>query len=126
MNPSVLPQVTILLCLSVMVPVSIAFIRTELLRSGMHDTVLAQHLIVGLALWVVVDGAVAFLRLASHLSLDEAAHIFMPLFIVKFLACHFSTSSNLRHITLFDTLQKPPSQKKACSPVGTLVLNVAS
>jgi hypothetical protein len=68
MNPSVLPQVTVLLCLSVMVPVGIALIRTELLRSGMHYAVLAQHLIVGLALWVVVDGATAIV--ASHLKIS--------------------------------------------------------
>ena len=68
MNPSVLPQVTVLLCLSVMVPVGIALIRAELLRSGMHYAVLAQHLIVGLALWVVIDGATAII--AAHLKIS--------------------------------------------------------
>lgn len=67
-NPSVLPQVTILLCLSVMVPVGIALVRAKLLRSGMHDAVLAQHLIVGLALWIVVDGAPAIV--AAHLKIS--------------------------------------------------------
>ena len=68
MNPSVLPQVQILLCLSVMVPVGIALIRTKLLRAGMHDAVLAQHIIVGLALWIVVDGAPAIV--AAHLKIS--------------------------------------------------------
>ena len=66
-----LPQVTILLCLSVMVPVSIALIRTELLRSGMHDAVLAQHLIVGLAQWVVVDGAPAIVAAYLKISVNH-------------------------------------------------------
>ena len=68
MNPSVLPQIQVLLCLSVVVPVGIALIRAELLCAGMHYAVLAQHLIVGLALWVVVDGATAIV--AAHLKIS--------------------------------------------------------
>ena len=68
MNSSVLPQVTVLLCLSVMVPVCIALIRAELLSSCMHYAVIAQHLIVWLALWVVVDGASAIV--AAHLKIS--------------------------------------------------------
>ena len=68
MNPSVLPQVPVLLCLSVMVPVGIALIRAKLLCAGMHYAVLAQHLIIGLALWVVVDSATAIV--AAHLKIS--------------------------------------------------------
>ena len=67
MDPPVLPQVTVLLCLSFMVPDGIALIRAELRCSGMHYTVLAQYLIVWLALWVVVDGASAIV--AAHLKI---------------------------------------------------------
>jgi hypothetical protein len=77
MNPSVLPQVTVLLCLSVMVPVGIALIRAKLLRSGMHDAVLAQHLIVGLALWVMIDCATAIV--AAHFKIS-VNHFYIFLF----------------------------------------------
>ena len=83
MNPSVLPQVTVLLCLSVMVPVGIALIRAELLRSGMHYAVLAQHLIVGLALWVVVDGATAIVAAHLKISINHSSLFVQFVFKIK-------------------------------------------
>ena len=79
MNPSVLPQVTVLLCLSVMVPVGIALVRAELLRACMHYAILAQHLIVGFALWVVVDGATAIVAAHFKISVNHSS------LILKFL-----------------------------------------
>ena len=76
MNFSVLPQVPVLLCLSVMVPVGVALIRAKLLRSGMHDAVLAQHLIVGLALRVVVDGAPAIVAANFKISVNHSSLMF--------------------------------------------------
>ena len=77
MNPSVLPQVQILLCLSVMVPVGIALVRAKLLCSGMHYAVLTQHLIVGLALWVVVDGAPAIVAAYLKISVNHSSLIIL-------------------------------------------------
>ena len=71
MNPSVLPQVTVLLCLSVMVPVGIALIRAELLCTGMHYAVLAHHLIVGLALWIVIYGATTIVAADFKISINH-------------------------------------------------------
>ena len=77
MNPSVLPQVQVLLCLSVMVPVGIALIRAKLLRSGMHYAVLAQYLVVGLALWVVIDGAPAIVAAHLEISVNHSFFTFL-------------------------------------------------
>ena len=71
MNPSALPQVTVLPCLAVVIPVSITLIRAELLSAGMHYAVLAQHLIIGLALWIVVDGAPAIVAAYLEISVNH-------------------------------------------------------
>lgn len=67
-KPTALPQVPVLFLLAVMVPVGIALIGTKLLRCSMHYAFFAQHLIVGLALWVVVDDATAIV--AAHFKIS--------------------------------------------------------
>lgn len=75
-----------------MVPVGIALIRAELLRSGMHYAVLAQHLIVGLALWVVVDGAPAIV--AAHLKISVNHNPFNPYTSFGLINPHSANFSN--------------------------------
>ena len=80
MNPSVLPQVPVLLSLSVMVPVGIALVRAKLLRAGMQNAVFTQHLIVGLALRVVVDDAPAIVT--AYLKISVNCHMSVLLIVL--------------------------------------------
>ena len=56
MNPPALPQVTVLPCLAIVIPIRITLFRAELLSAGMHNAVLAQYLAIRLTLWIVVNG----------------------------------------------------------------------
>lgn len=71
MNPSTLPQVPVLPCLAVVVPVGIALFRAKLLGAGMHYAVPAQYLIIGLALWIVIDCAPAIVATYLIISVNH-------------------------------------------------------
>ena len=75
MDPSFLLKIPILTSLSVVVPISIALRRAELFCACMLYTVLAQQLIVRLAMWVVVDSAPAIV----------AAHFIIPVYHIVVL-----------------------------------------